>query len=217
MTQLRAQFPVTYDCLLTAFTRYQAELKAAGYALVCVCVLIAVGVWGDVRYRFVMFSMCFNRGTITVLGTVIFSRHIVIMCVLCACVPPHSLSKLDFDDLLVCGVRLLECVPAVAAAASAACVHLLVDEFQDTNALQYRLVRALTRAHGNVFVVGDPFQVSRVCACACVCARLCVCVFVCVCAFGCMRVSVSVCLCVSVCICLSVCVCVIVAILPQCI
>jgi hypothetical protein len=68
-------------------------------------------------------------------------------------------SKLDFDDLLVLGVRLVEACPVIAEVISTNCHHLLVDEFQDTNTLQYRLVRGVTRRHGNVFVVGDPYQV----------------------------------------------------------
>lgn len=61
--------------------------------------------------------------------------------------------------MLVKGVELLETVPPIAAVVSGGCEHLLVDEFQDTNGLQYRLVRGMTRAHGNAFVVGDPYQV----------------------------------------------------------
>lgn len=79
--------------------------------------------------------------------------------------------KLDFDDLLVYGVQLLEAVPAVATVISSSCQHLLVDEFQDTNELQYRIVRGMTRVHGNVFVVGDPFQ-ARCFACMCVCFQV---------------------------------------------
>ena len=83
--------------------------------------------------------------------------------------------KLDFDDLLVYGVQLLEAVPAVATAISSSCQHLLVDEFQDTNELQYRIVRGMTRVHGNVFVVGDPFQARQ---CSCICANICLFVFI---------------------------------------
>ncbi len=67
-------------------------------------------------------------------------------------------NALDFDDLLVHGVRLLEEVPAVAERYRRRFRHVLVDEYQDTNHAQYRMVRALGRAHGNVCVVGDDDQ-----------------------------------------------------------
>jgi DNA helicase-2/ATP-dependent DNA helicase PcrA len=64
----------------------------------------------------------------------------------------------DFDDLLLLTVRLLEEVPEVLAWYRGLWRHVLVDEYQDTNRAQYRIIRRLTSEHRNVFVVGDPDQ-----------------------------------------------------------
>jgi DNA helicase-2/ATP-dependent DNA helicase PcrA len=64
----------------------------------------------------------------------------------------------DFDDLLLLTVRLLDEAPAVLAWYRGLWRHVLVDEYQDTNRAQYRIVRALTAEHRNVFCVGDPDQ-----------------------------------------------------------
>jgi DNA helicase-2/ATP-dependent DNA helicase PcrA len=64
----------------------------------------------------------------------------------------------DFDDLLLLTVRLLEEVPDVLAWYRNHWRHVLVDEYQDTNRAQYRIIRALTGEHRNVCCVGDPDQ-----------------------------------------------------------
>ncbi len=65
---------------------------------------------------------------------------------------------LDFADLLYRMVRLLEAEPRVAAELQRRFRHLLVDEFQDTNHVQYRLLRALIGPERNLAVVGDDDQ-----------------------------------------------------------
>src|SRR6266542_1507926 len=64
----------------------------------------------------------------------------------------------DFGDLLLRPVRLLEEDEALRARWSGRFEHLLVDEFQDTNPVQYRLLRVLAGSRGNVCVVGDDDQ-----------------------------------------------------------
>ncbi len=64
----------------------------------------------------------------------------------------------DFDDLLMKVVQLFEQHPAVLEKYRSRYLHLLVDEFQDTNLIQYKLVRLLCSKHRNVCVVGDPDQ-----------------------------------------------------------
>jgi len=63
----------------------------------------------------------------------------------------------DFEDLIGHVVRLLE-KEAEGDAIRRRFSHVLVDEFQDTNAMQYRLVRSLVKDHNNVCVVGDDDQ-----------------------------------------------------------
>jgi len=63
----------------------------------------------------------------------------------------------DFDDLLLKGVELLECSERAQSYAARRFRHVLVDEYQDTNRVQYRLLRLLA-PHGNLFVVGDEDQ-----------------------------------------------------------
>ncbi len=64
----------------------------------------------------------------------------------------------DFGDLLILPVKLLERDPALRARWSGRFRHLLVDEFQDTNPAQYRLLKLLTGEKRNVCVVGDDDQ-----------------------------------------------------------
>lgn len=65
---------------------------------------------------------------------------------------------LDFDDLLYRTVRVLEDREDVRARFAARFKTLLIDEYQDTNRLQYRLARLLVRDHGDICATGDPDQ-----------------------------------------------------------
>ncbi|MCL6522937.1 MAG: UvrD-helicase domain-containing protein [Firmicutes bacterium] len=65
---------------------------------------------------------------------------------------------LDFDDLLVRTVELLEGDEEVRRRYAERFLEVLVDEYQDTNRAQYRIVRALTRDRGRLLVVGDSDQ-----------------------------------------------------------
>jgi DNA helicase II / ATP-dependent DNA helicase PcrA len=67
-------------------------------------------------------------------------------------------SALDFDDLLLRAVELLQENASVRAAWNSRFQYLMVDEFQDTNAAQEELVRLLAGARKNVCVVGDEDQ-----------------------------------------------------------
>src|SRR5262249_53562473 len=65
---------------------------------------------------------------------------------------------LDFDDLLIRTVKLLESQEHVREAYRRRFRYVLVDEYQDTNRTQYDLIRLLVGSHGNVTVVGDEDQ-----------------------------------------------------------
>ncbi|HMK08678.1 MAG TPA: UvrD-helicase domain-containing protein [Anaerolineales bacterium] len=67
-------------------------------------------------------------------------------------------NALDFDDLLVWTVRLLRDHDDLRSAYRRRFRHLLVDEFQDTNTVQYELLRLLEPEGGDLFAVGDPDQ-----------------------------------------------------------
>jgi DNA helicase-2/ATP-dependent DNA helicase PcrA len=64
----------------------------------------------------------------------------------------------DFDDLLVCTEQLLTENEEVRLAEASRYDHVLVDEYQDTNGTQYRIIRALAIDHRNLCVVGDDDQ-----------------------------------------------------------
>jgi DNA helicase II / ATP-dependent DNA helicase PcrA len=70
----------------------------------------------------------------------------------------HRMNAMDFDDLLVRTVNVLELFPEVRARYSAAFRQVLVDEYQDTNAVQYRLLQLIAGEHRNLMVVGDDAQ-----------------------------------------------------------
>lgn len=67
-------------------------------------------------------------------------------------------NALDFDDLLFLPVRIFKEFPEVLAHYQKRWSFLLIDEYQDTNAAQYTLVRQLVALHNNLCVVGDPDQ-----------------------------------------------------------
>ena len=67
-------------------------------------------------------------------------------------------NAVDFDDLLLKSVQLLQGFPEVRERYQRRYLHLMVDEFQDTNLAQYRLARLLAEEYRNICVVGDPDQ-----------------------------------------------------------
>lgn len=67
-------------------------------------------------------------------------------------------NSLDFDDLLVKTEYLLATYPEVRTAYADRFLYVHVDEFQDTNAVQYKIVKHLSSVHHNLFVVGDDDQ-----------------------------------------------------------
>jgi DNA helicase-2/ATP-dependent DNA helicase PcrA len=69
-----------------------------------------------------------------------------------------SYNALDFDDLLYLTVRLFKEHPHVLEMYQSRWRYLLIDEYQDTNEAQYRMVQALSLKSGNVCAVGDPDQ-----------------------------------------------------------
>ncbi|PEN13079.1 ATP-dependent DNA helicase [Longibacter salinarum] len=69
-----------------------------------------------------------------------------------------SHGMMDFDDLLYRTLELFAADDGVRREVAGRCRHVLVDEYQDTNALQAELVKQFASVHGNVMVVGDDAQ-----------------------------------------------------------
>ncbi len=69
-----------------------------------------------------------------------------------------SNNSLDFDDLLLVTLRLLRKDEEVRSILSDRFKYVSVDEFQDTNKVQYEIIKLLAKSHGNLFVVGDDDQ-----------------------------------------------------------
>jgi ATP-dependent DNA helicase UvrD/PcrA len=67
-------------------------------------------------------------------------------------------NAVDFDDMLMLTVRVLEHFPEARERWQKAFRYILVDEYQDTNHAQYRLLQLLAEGHRNVCAVGDPDQ-----------------------------------------------------------
>src|SRR6476659_8865124 len=67
-------------------------------------------------------------------------------------------NAVDFDDLLMLTVQVLESFPEARDRWQKAFRYILVDEYQDTNHAQYRLLQLLAEKHRNVCAVGDPDQ-----------------------------------------------------------
>ena len=67
-------------------------------------------------------------------------------------------NALDFDDLLGKTLELFQSCPEVLQKYRSKFRYILVDEYQDTNVMQYHIVELLAREHGNICVVGDDDQ-----------------------------------------------------------
>jgi DNA helicase II / ATP-dependent DNA helicase PcrA len=67
-------------------------------------------------------------------------------------------NALDFDDLLMKTVELFKTQPNILSRYQERYLHILVDEFQDTNLVQYEIIKLIGGKYHNIFVVGDPDQ-----------------------------------------------------------
>lgn len=65
---------------------------------------------------------------------------------------------LDFDDLIARTVEMLQSQPQVRGKWQTQFRYIMIDEYQDTNAAQYQLIKLLTAGHNNIAVVGDDWQ-----------------------------------------------------------
>ena len=70
----------------------------------------------------------------------------------------HACNAVDFDDLILLTLRLFTEHPDALETCRAKYKYVMVDEYQDTNAAQFKLVHALTSEHRNLCVVGDDDQ-----------------------------------------------------------
>jgi DNA helicase-2/ATP-dependent DNA helicase PcrA len=67
-------------------------------------------------------------------------------------------NALDFGDLLTFVTILFKRFPEILRAYQELCQYVMVDEFQDTNLIQYDLIKQMVKGHRNIFVVGDDDQ-----------------------------------------------------------
>lgn len=70
----------------------------------------------------------------------------------------RAANALDFDDILLYTVEIFEQYPDILEKYQNRYKYIMVDEYQDTNHVQFRLVSLLSQAHGNLCVVGDDDQ-----------------------------------------------------------
>lgn len=70
----------------------------------------------------------------------------------------NARKMLDFDDLLIRANQFLQTDPDFAAQMQSRFTHIMVDEFQDVNLVQWDLLQKLAEQHRNLFVVGDDMQ-----------------------------------------------------------
>ncbi len=70
----------------------------------------------------------------------------------------HFYNAVDFDDILFLCVKLFQAKPDIAKKYSERFKYIMIDEYQDTNGLQFEMIKGLTSCHNNVCVVGDDDQ-----------------------------------------------------------
>lgn len=67
-------------------------------------------------------------------------------------------NKIDFDDVLLFAYNMLRQKPSLLAALQKRFLYIMVDEFQDTNMVQYELIKMIVEPHRNLMIVGDDDQ-----------------------------------------------------------
>lgn len=70
----------------------------------------------------------------------------------------HQSNAMDFDDLLMLTVEVLRSDDMILKRYQNLFQYILIDEYQDTNAVQYQLTKMLAQSHHNICVVGDDYQ-----------------------------------------------------------
>ncbi|PJE65108.1 ATP-dependent DNA helicase PcrA [Candidatus Saccharibacteria bacterium CG10_big_fil_rev_8_21_14_0_10_47_8] len=70
----------------------------------------------------------------------------------------HESGAMDFDDLIGRAVAMLASQPEIRKKWQNQFAYIMIDEYQDTNAAQYKLIKLLTGPHRNIAVVGDDWQ-----------------------------------------------------------
>ena len=70
----------------------------------------------------------------------------------------RAMLAFDFDDLMLVTLKILETVDEVRERYQRRFRHILIDEYQDTNDVQYKLINLLVSSRTSVYVVGDPDQ-----------------------------------------------------------
>ena len=99
--------------------------------------------------KMINYHKCFNLKPTSPIEQRVFNAYEQLM---------KELSKLDFEDLLIKTYELFKYHPDVLEKYRSRFQYILVDEFQDTNLIQYNMVKILASKHRNLFVVGDDDQ-----------------------------------------------------------
>ncbi len=99
--------------------------------------------------KMINYHKCFNLKPVSPIEQKVYNTYEQLM---------KELSKLDFEDLLIKTYELFSKHLDVLEKYRSRFQYILVDEFQDTNLIQYRIIKLLALHHRNIFVVGDDDQ-----------------------------------------------------------
>lgn len=99
--------------------------------------------------KMINYNKCFNLKPISPIEKKLFDKYEELM---------KEMNLLDFEDLLIKTYELFKYHSDVLEKYRMKYQYILVDEFQDTNLIQYKIVRLLSLVHRNIFVVGDDDQ-----------------------------------------------------------
>ena len=99
--------------------------------------------------KMINFNKCFNLKPSSQIEQKVFNKYEEIM---------KEMNLLDFEDLLIKTYEVFKTSSVVLEKYRSKFQYILVDEFQDTNLIQYKIVRMLALNHRNLFVVGDDDQ-----------------------------------------------------------
>lgn len=96
-----------------------------------------------------------SKNAAKVISQLTNQQEIVYMCYLYQTI---TMNMVDFDDLIALSVKVLKTNQNALSYYQSRYKYVQVDEFQDTNYLQYELIKLIVEKHKNLFIVGDPDQ-----------------------------------------------------------